>query len=55
MNLELCKGDRILISGKSGSGKTTLVNILLGILEPRKGKVKIDNKSLTVIEKPKND
>jgi len=44
LNLELYKGDRILISGKSGSGKTTLVNILLGILEPRKGKVKIDNK-----------
>ena len=44
LNLELSKGDRILISGKSGSGKTTLVNIFIGILLPEKGSVKINNK-----------
>ena len=44
LNLELNRGDRILISGKSGTGKTTLVNILLGILIPKKGTVTLDKK-----------
>ncbi len=47
LNLELYKGDRILICGKSGSGKTTLVNILLGLLKPKNGKIKINNKIFT--------
>lgn len=46
LNLEIQKGDRILIKGKSGSGKTTLINILLGILLPKKGLVTIDKNIL---------
>ena len=44
LNLELKKGDKILIKGKSGSGKTTLVNILLGIILPSNGSVKLNGK-----------
>ena len=44
LNLELKKGDKILIKGKSGSGKTTLVNILLGILLPSHGNVSLNSK-----------
>lgn len=44
LNLELKRGDRILIKGKSGAGKSTLVNILLGILLPSKGNVYLKNK-----------
>tara|TARA_B100001057_G_scaffold111913_1_gene110010 strand:- start:1143 stop:2879 length:1737 start_codon:yes stop_codon:yes gene_type:complete len=45
LNLELKKGDKILIKGKSGSGKTTLVNILLGILQPSHGNVNLNSKT----------
>ena len=38
-NLEIHKGDKILIQGESGSGKTTLINLICGLLEPTKGKI----------------
>lgn len=44
VNLTINKGDLIGIKGKSGSGKTTLINIILGLLQPSNGKVKIDKK-----------
>ena len=34
----------ISIIGKSGSGKTTLLNIILGLIEPKNGKIFIDDK-----------
>ena len=40
VNIE--KGMCIGLAGPSGSGKTTLVDILVGLLEPDKGKVEID-------------
>ena len=44
VNLKISKGDTILICGKSGNGKTTLLNIISGLLEPKSGKVKINDK-----------
>ena len=44
LNLTINKGDRIGIFGSSGSGKTTFLNLLLGLVKPTKGNVKIDNK-----------
>lgn len=35
------------IIGESGSGKTTLGRMIVGLLEPQRGKVMIDNKSTT--------
>ena len=35
-----------VVYGKSGSGKTTLLNIILGLLKPDKGSVKINNNNL---------
>ena len=39
LNLTINKGDSILVTGPSGSGKTTLIDILLGLINPKKGKI----------------
>ena len=43
LNLKINKGDKIGIIGKTGSGKTTLINIIMGLLRPKEGKIFIDN------------
>lgn len=42
INLEIPKGAFIGLVGESGSGKSTLVNIILHLLEPKKGRVLVD-------------
>jgi len=39
IDLEIRKGDRVVLTGKSGSGKTTLLNILTLVDHPTEGKV----------------
>lgn len=43
LNLVIKKGDRVGIIGKSGSGKSTLIDLILGLIEPKSGKIRIDN------------
>lgn len=43
LNLEIKKGDKILIEGESGSGKTTLINLISGLLKPSKGKILLND------------
>ena len=42
INIEINKGDWIAILGHNGSGKSTLAKILVGLLEPKSGKITID-------------
>ncbi len=44
-NLELSipKGGKLLISGESGSGKTSILRLILGLEQPGKGSVHIDD------------
>ena len=39
IELEISKGEKIAILGPSGSGKSTLINLLIGILSPKEGKI----------------
>ena len=43
INIKIKKNEYIGIIGKSGSGKTTLINILLGLINPDKGVIRLDN------------
>ncbi|WP_333638429.1 ABC transporter ATP-binding protein [Tissierella praeacuta] len=47
INLEIYKGEFLVILGPSGSGKSTLLNILGGMDLPTEGKVFIDNEDIT--------
>jgi len=39
VNLDICKGDYILVIGPNGGGKTTLLKLILGILKPWTGSI----------------
>lgn len=45
VNIVINKGDIIGIYGKSGTGKTTFVNLLLGLINPTKGKISVVSKN----------
>ena len=52
INLEITPGERIGIIGKSGSGKSTLLEVLMGLLQPSKGKLLIDGIDINNSERP---
>lgn len=46
-NLELKKGEILIIKGKSGIGKTTLLRIISGLEKDFSGKIYLDSKDIT--------
>ncbi len=46
VNLTIKKGESIALVGKSGAGKTTLVDVILGLLIPQKGDLRVDGVSV---------
>lgn len=48
--LTIKRGESVGLIGKSGSGKTTLMDILLGLFEPEKGKIEVDNVNIFSIK-----
>lgn len=46
VNLSIHKGDYLGIVGSNGSGKTTLLRIILGLLSPQSGSVKLFGKDI---------
>ena len=48
LNFEIKKNQIIGIFGDSGSGKSTLINILLGLIQPDEGKIRINGNNLNL-------
>jgi len=49
LNLEIRKGFHYAFVGFSGAGKTTAIDLFLGLLQPSKGEILIDNNNLKTI------
>jgi len=43
INFNLIQGDFFAITGPNGGGKSTLIKLILGLLKPKKGSVKLNN------------
>ncbi|PPA69228.1 ABC transporter ATP-binding protein [Jeotgalibacillus proteolyticus] len=50
VNLMIPIGKSVAFIGESGAGKTTLIDIVLGLLEPEHGDVRVDSRSLKNIK-----
>jgi len=46
VNIKINEGDIIGFFGPSGTGKSTLLNLILGLLEPSTGQIKINNENI---------
>jgi multiple sugar transport system ATP-binding protein len=53
LNLDISRGEFIVLLGPSGCGKSTLLNCIAGLLEPSAGQVFIEGKNVTW-EEPKD-
>jgi ABC-type multidrug transport system fused ATPase/permease subunit len=52
-NLVIRKGEKVAIIGESGIGKSTIADLIVGLIGPASGKVKVDN--VVLDEKMKSD
>lgn len=50
IDLQINKGDFIVISGSSGNGKTTMLQIIAGLLNPTEGQILLDGKEVDTQE-----
>ncbi len=51
VDLELRKGENIVVMGRSGSGKSVLIKIIIGLMKPDKGEVKVFGKEVHKLKK----
>ena len=51
LNINIPKGSRVGFIGTTGSGKSTLLDIVMGLLQPTEGTIKIDGQVVTVENK----
>ena len=50
-DMELARGELLAIVGRSGSGKTTLLNLLAGLDRPDEGRIVLDGRELTALDR----
>jgi ATP-binding cassette subfamily B protein len=46
LSLKVRKGERIGILGETGSGKSTFLDLLMGLLDPTEGEIRVDGRGL---------
>lgn len=49
VNLNVKKGETLVILGASGSGKSTLLKLIIGLLKPSEGIVRVDGKNISLM------
>lgn len=47
LNLRIAKGSRVGFIGTTGSGKSTLLDIIMGLLQPAEGQLRVDGQPIT--------
>lgn len=50
INITLNQGETIAVVGKNGSGKSTLSKLILGLINPTSGEIKVDNEPMHEIK-----
>jgi phospholipid/cholesterol/gamma-HCH transport system ATP-binding protein len=55
VELEVEKGETMVIMGRSGCGKSVLLKIIMGLLEPDGGKIWVDGKDITNLTEKQMD
>jgi phospholipid/cholesterol/gamma-HCH transport system ATP-binding protein len=54
-NLELKKGESVVVLGKSGSGKSVLIKCIIGLLKPDKGTIEVFGNNITELKNEELD
>ena len=54
-NLEIKKGEKVLLLGESGSGKTTILSLICGFLNPLSGNIFIKGKTINQLSSKTKD
>jgi phospholipid/cholesterol/gamma-HCH transport system ATP-binding protein len=54
-NLELKKGESVVVLGKSGSGKSVLIKCIIGLLQPDKGSIELFENNIPNIKNEELD
>ena len=47
INLEIAKGESMVIIGPSGSGKSTLLRLMVGLLKPASGQIWVNGQEIS--------
>lgn len=55
VNLEIAKGESLVIIGGSGTGKSVLIKSILGVVEPDSGSIKIDGVESTTYSRQQRE
>lgn len=55
IDLTVCKGENVAVLGKSGSGKSVLIKIIVGLLKPDRGTLRVLEKDVEQLDRKELD